>query len=412
MSVNRSFTILIKDIYWTLSNLKIATLLIVPLVISILFNEISVGILASVAYSFTISFIGIFITALSVIEEKRNDTLFCLLTTPLRGSEFIFGKITTSLILCFIFCLISSFLGGKQSEFLSIYFILNLLLFSFAASSLGCFLGLICKNEQVLSILVTPIMMIFAMGTLLSDLVFTNIQSSFLPDYHFIKSIGVTDNLKAFKHMGFNFLTSVVFLSMTVSYVKFYFKYGREKVLNKLIFLQILTLIIPFLISGFTFVTDRESINDELGSKEDVVLNGEFWKIHVKQNKFKIGMLMKNELMTQYTVKFENDDSDFKVLFKKPKKLMESSQLLRNTSFRKRHKVLFYEMVPIKKVNFDKWVYTIKSETIMLYELYNKEEILIITMKSKTSEISDLFDMKNKMESFITNLKIKPTLPE
>ena len=412
MSIKRSYAILIKDLYWTLSNFKLASLLVVPLIISILFNQVGMSVLTSVSYTFTISFIGIFMTAMSVTEEKKHETLLCLLTTPLRGSEFIFGKITTSLILCFIFCLASGAFGQTLNHFTNIYFLLNLLLFSFIASSLGCFLGLLCKNEQVLTIIGSPLMIIFAMGTFFSDLLLIDFKSSFLPDFHFVKSIDIVSGSDAFMHVGFNLLTSVIFLLMTISYVNFYFKYGREKILNKMIIFQMITLVIPFLLSGYIFVTEKESINRAIVNKENVAIKTVRWNLEIPQDVFKINLLMKNELQTRYVAKLKKSSDKILILIIKTKKLVEGSRVLRNISFRKRKEVLFHEVVPIEDLFFDKWVYSSKPGMKILYELYDKKELLMISMKSKTSQINDIFEMKKKLESFLSKIKIKQISPK
>jgi ABC-2 type transport system permease protein len=247
LNLHRILAVFQKDVQWGTKNLKLLTIICMPLLISVGLTKLLSGHLSSYTLVFSISFVGLFLTSYIIAEEKRLGTLKTILISPLTPHELVLGKFLLPLCLCLLF----SFLVFVSSNNLKIFFsppvFAAIVLMSASICLLGTLFGLFFKNEQELGVSLPIIFFPFIFGEVIHKATGANI-SGFFPDYHLshlVDNYFKLSDQQILMHLFSIGIFFSVLLSMTAQYIRFFFSKdtdGHRINLKTLLFLPAVAL--------------------------------------------------------------------------------------------------------------------------------------------------------------------------
>ena len=199
-------------------------------------------------------------------NEKIKGTLLSLLTTPLKGYEFVLAKVIFSFSLIFfssfmlilidtilidtIFIYLISKTTYTVTHFSSLPFVLlNLALFSGLFCLIGIFIGLFTKTslacKKIIGLLATFLITISYTSVTIPTITF------FDPAFHFFQVFLAKDLSILLIHTAFNALYFFAFLVFNYFYIRFYFSNNREKTFSLNLCFGLAGVISLFVLSGF-----------------------------------------------------------------------------------------------------------------------------------------------------------------
>lgn len=227
ISLVRTLTLFRKDVLWSLANIKLLAVMVLPVIFLVIFSGNPRSLLFSLIFSNV--FIGLFSTSYLVIEEKNKGTLLALMTSPLTGFEVLMGKFLFNLALCLIFSALSFLFHRNIMDFLSPMILVNIAFFAGTTCFLGFLMGLFFKNEQEMSVIAPFLMFLFSLGDPLSMTSSLAHINTFFPEYHLIEILKGARGRMLLLHTLWNFLLFASVLFCAVRYTQFYFLNNRER---------------------------------------------------------------------------------------------------------------------------------------------------------------------------------------
>ena len=271
MALFRIVALIRKDLSWCLSNRRIlTTLLLGPMfgglvfflpVITQSFSEMSnpTGINVplelnedlSNIYFIGVIFIaymtGLVFTSSLILQEKTKGTFLPLLTTPLKPSEFVVGKLFIAFCSAFLFTLLSigvaSYFGVQTGLIINGFSILNLAFFMAGLCFFGCLIGFFIEEDlEQGKVLLIPSLVIMGSAALLVNKPLSEayplIQQfySFNPLRRIFEVLQSPGSSYPWWSTLFNFLFFIALFIIASHYVKFYFSTSREKRSTSLLF--------------------------------------------------------------------------------------------------------------------------------------------------------------------------------
>lgn len=171
MKLYRILAIFEKDMKEFMRNMSLFTMILLPIVMSLLFSNINVGdqenglplqivlIIVGVTYS-AIAYNSM---ATMIAEENEKDTLRGLVQSPATLLDIILGKSLVAFLMSSLSLVISLAIAGALSVFSFTTVIAALLLLMFFLG-LGIAVGLIVKSVATTAVYTMPIMFIFGMS--------------------------------------------------------------------------------------------------------------------------------------------------------------------------------------------------------------------------------------------------------
>jgi len=230
MNLSRVKAIILKDFYWAKGNSKLLGLTLMPVLMNVIFAKVVGPSAFGTGLSFSISFLGVFLTSFLLIEEKRKGTLRALLTTPLTNSELLLGKFIFTFSLCAFIAVFSVIINQRYDVLTNPLVILNIALFSAMACFIGFTQGLFFKSEQEMSIAAPIVMLLFVVGPAVEEATNTEV-AAFFPDYHFTHALnsGEISVFESFFHSSFSIVLTIAAFIFAVTFARFYFSNNNEK---------------------------------------------------------------------------------------------------------------------------------------------------------------------------------------
>ena len=230
-SMKRFSAILRKEMQDLKTNAQVLLMAILPLGLALFYKQMGGGkeFLAGIVIVMVLSMVTTITQATLIAEEKEKHTLRVMMLSPASPVEAILGKSLPIMVLSILLSIISLFLLDtlKGNVFLlMIIILLGVLLFII----IGTMIGLLAKNLVQVSILGTPIMMIFFAGPLLHLFVKNEIAKKILyyvPTNHIFNAI--TDALegKGFSTLSGNLMNVSIWVFIT--FILFLFVYKKKQ---------------------------------------------------------------------------------------------------------------------------------------------------------------------------------------
>ena len=230
-SMKRFSAILRKEMQDLKTNAQVLLMAILPIGLALFYQQMrgEKELLAGIVVIMVLSMVTTITQATLIAEEKEKHTLRVMMLSPASPIEVILGKSLPIMVLSFFLSIISLFLLDtlKGNVFLlMIVILLGVLLFII----IGTMIGLLAKNLVQVSVLGTPIMMIFFAGPLLHLFVKNEIAKKILyhiPTNHIFNAItGVLEG-KGFSALSENVINISVWILIT--FILFLFVYKKKQ---------------------------------------------------------------------------------------------------------------------------------------------------------------------------------------
>ena len=219
-SMRRLSAILRKEVQDFKSNSQVLMMIGFPLLFAIIYGQAEEfrEMAANLTVVMALVFIGGFVQAMMIAEEKEKHTLRVLMLSPASSAEVLIGKSLLTgimtIVVCFTNLLILDKLEGNFVLLLFI-FVLGTILFNL----IGTCIGLLAQNVPQTSLIGMPILFIF----LLADLLELFVKSESLKkalQYLPTKSVGEAMNSvmqgKGFSAISGNILNISIWLAVAL----------------------------------------------------------------------------------------------------------------------------------------------------------------------------------------------------
>ncbi|KEK25461.1 ABC transporter permease [Bacillus gaemokensis] len=167
-SMRRFSAIFRKEMRDFKSNSQVLMMIGVPVLFAIIYGQAEQfrGVAANLTVIMALVFIGGFVQAMMIAEEKEKHTLRVLMLSPASSAEVLIGKSfltgITTIVVCFTNLLILDKLEGNI-VLLFFIFLLGTILFNL----IGTCIGLLAQNVPQTSLIGMPILFIFLLSDLL-----------------------------------------------------------------------------------------------------------------------------------------------------------------------------------------------------------------------------------------------------
>ena len=383
-TLNRTFTVVKKDLYWAVGNIKLVSLMVVPIIFAVLFSNIGGGRLLGFNIAFANAFIGIFFTGLLVIEEKKAGTILALLTTPLRNYEFLIGKFISALLLCLILSVFTLFTHERMDILGDPFSILNLVLFSGTTCFLGVTQGLFFKNEQEMGILSPLFMLLFVMGESI-NFGSAALIHPFFPDYHIAQFFSSTQAKIPVAHIILHTTFNAIYFAMTLLfatlYARFYFANNLEKRISGRLVVLFAVVISTYFLSGLIspFVVGGEE-KGHLSRKEAntgiLTIDTDHWvgEVLYKKDEYQLKSIIEEKNARTYNFFPKAKDGkkleqEIQINIRPLQGGEQDPKLRKKAQFNDRSKVIMgEEKLQISGFEFTKWVYYQNERMYFLFE--------------------------------------------
>ena len=413
ISVNRIASVFQKDIAWAKGNMKILTVMLLPIFFISLFSIIDAEATFAFSIPFTSTFIGIFLTSYLIIEEKRSGTLLALLTSPLRSYELLVSKLCFAMTLCLIFSTFAIFMNKRIDLLASPMIPLNIILFSGTCCFLGCLMGLFHKNEQEMSVLSTIALLVFS-GSHFRNATGEDRLAAYFPDHHLTQLLSVSEiPLETLLvHTGFNSLYFLGAIALGSWYTNFYFSNNREKRASSTFFALLAGFIGLYVLSGSL----APGLIKSHGSKLNVSgqaqhkFQTDFWSGAFSYNpdKQSIQVLLDAKIKKIYEIKFKDKDNHGKyIISTREADADESSVELREKKIKEDESRILVGMkqINVKDTPFKQWTYYRGEELIVLAEAFCERQLLQISLDIKDPKMKGMKKSFKQFKDILNNLE-------
>lgn len=167
ISMTRIQAILMKDYKEFSRNYAVSTMLLLPLIMAFLYNQLGANTISMyfLPINMTFSIVTTYVQCSLIAEEKEKNTLRSLMLSPASLGDILIGKSLFVLIVTIVSVTMAIFLVGYEPANLFILAI-ALLLSAVFYIALGTICGLFAKSIMEASIIVLPVMVIFSFGPL------------------------------------------------------------------------------------------------------------------------------------------------------------------------------------------------------------------------------------------------------
>lgn len=172
LSLKRMNAIFQKDLKDFSRNWAVSSVILMPILLGALFGRTGVQDLSShyLLINLAMAMVATFVQCCLIAEEKEKNTLRGLMLSPASPTEIIGGKSLLSLIFTIIVIYVTAMLADyRPANFgvVAVAIILSTLFYI----SLGTILGLFSKSVMEASLVVMPVVMVFSVGSFITNFV-------------------------------------------------------------------------------------------------------------------------------------------------------------------------------------------------------------------------------------------------
>lgn len=379
ISMSRVLTVVRKDVLWAMNNLKLLSVMLVPVFMVVFFSRLDAAATFGFSLTFVNSFVGLFSTSYLIIEEKNKGTLLALLTTPLTGAELLLGKFLFNLLLCLTFSVLAMALNNRLDILLNPLVFFNLVFFAGTTCFFGYTMGVFFRNEQEMSVLAPVLMILFVFGGAADKLAVKDNIHAFFPDYHMMQTtrdvaFELSDLLV---HFGFNLLYFLIAFGMAAAYTNFYFSNNRERRFSK----QLIATIFVFcgaLVASGVYFNKYEKKESSLGDAKTLV--GRNWTVSYQFDEKNYGMkpIIESKDKTVLLISHIKDsENNFTISYRKPKEDEKTLEARREKVESDENRMILARLDQEKDGQpVVRWVYSRKDRMIVLAESFCGDELL------------------------------------
>jgi ABC-type transport system involved in multi-copper enzyme maturation permease subunit len=413
MNLNRVRAIVSKDFYWAKGNSKLLGITLMPALMNVFFAKVA-GITAfATGLSFSISFLGVFLTSFLLIEEKRKGTLKALLTTPLTNAELLLGKFIFTFSLCILIACFSIVINKRYDILVNPLAIMNIAIFSATACFIGFIQGLFFKSEQEMSIAAPIVMLLFVVGPAIEEATDSEV-AAFFPDYHFTHALdsGEISKFEAFFHSSFSFAIALAAFIFAIVFARFYFSNNNEKRFSSKLSVLFFGFISLFVISGFIsplLINHRKNIAVNTLAKIEFSTNS--WSGSVAYNSSLVQLKQQTNTRDLKKYKLVQDDLEIGVQIRaaRAQELTEKDREKKILS-KKLTTVLAKEDLIINSLKFKKWVSFQSEEKLsVLVEAMCEQQLFQIFFDLKKNEYGKISKAMKLLDMTLKNSRLTCT---
>lgn len=391
MNPYRVRAVVSKDFYWAKSNSKLLGITLMPALMNIFFAKVGGASTFAIGLSFSISFLGVFLTSFLLMEEKRKGTLKALLTTPLTNAELLLGKFIFTFSLCMLIACFSVAINERFDILLDPLAMINIAIFSATTCFVGFIQGLFFKNEQEMSVAAPVIMVLFVIGSAIEESTGSE-AAAFFPDYHFIHALNSSEisSFEIYFHSLFSLAIALAAFVFAVSFARFYFSNNEEKRFSSKLFIGFIAFLSVFLISG---LLSPRVINEEKKIQESGFTKLEFksqaWDGHILYDSSAIELkkIFNNKDLKKF--KFIKDDIEVGLQIRAAR-IHEKTEETRARKIlsKKQSTILAKEDLIYSGQKFKKWVFIQeKTKLTVLVESMCNEQLFQVFYDVEKSDL-------------------------
>lgn len=171
ISLKRVNAIFQKDFKDFSRNWAVSSVLFVPIGLGFMYGRAGVEDLTShyLLINLAMAMVATFVQCCLIAEEKEKNTLRGLMLSPASTMEIIGGKSLLSFILTLGVIALTSYLSGYQPADTAVI-VVAVVLSSLFYIAIGTILGLYSKSVMEASLIVMPVVLIFSLGSFITQL--------------------------------------------------------------------------------------------------------------------------------------------------------------------------------------------------------------------------------------------------
>lgn len=171
ISLKRVNAIFQKDFKDFSRNWAVSSVLFVPIGLGFMYGRAGVEDLTShyLLINLAMAMVATFVQCCLIAEEKEKNTLRGLMLSPASTMEIIGGKSLLSFILTLGVIVLTSYLSGYQPADTTVI-VVAVVLSSLFYIAIGTILGLYSKSVMEASLIVMPVILIFSLGSFMTQL--------------------------------------------------------------------------------------------------------------------------------------------------------------------------------------------------------------------------------------------------
>lgn len=171
ISLKRVNAIFQKDFKDFSRNWAVSSVLALPLGLGFMYGRVGAHDLAShyLLINLAMAMVAAFVQCCLIAEEKEKNTLRGLMLSPANTMEIIGGKILLSFILTLAVILFTTYLSGYRPADVAVI-VVAIVISTFFYIAIGTILGLYSKSVMEASLIVMPVILIFSLGSFITQL--------------------------------------------------------------------------------------------------------------------------------------------------------------------------------------------------------------------------------------------------
>jgi len=411
MNLNRVRAVVSKDFYWAKNNSKLLGITLMPALMNVFFAKVAGSSIFAVGMSFSIAFLGVFLTSFLLIEEKRKGTLKALLTTPLTNAELLFGKFIFTFSLCLLIAFFSITINKRFDLLYNPLALLNIAIFSATTCFVGFVQGLFFKNEQEMSIAAPIVMLLFTVGASIEEATEADV-AGFFPDYHFTHVLDSNEltYFDAAFHTSFNSLIAFTTFVFAVLFARFYFSNNEERRFSPQLGSVLVLFVGVFILSGL--ISPKLVGKKKLLSQENTAVltfKSTSWSGALKYDStnFQIAQIQNNKDLKKYKIK--SDDLEIGVQIRSARVNEDSAQKRAQKIVSKKGiTVLAREDLIYSSLRFTKWVSLQESNKLsVLVESMCEKQLFQVFFDLEKEHLEQTKKHLNTLDKTLQNLELE-----
>ncbi len=187
----RITAVFLKEIEDIRRNPNILVLYALPVLLTLLWNNIMPGMPPGMGLSFGLLFlvvmVGMYVPSMMIAEEKEKKTIEVLLLSPATPAEVIIGKGFLTLLSIILVAIFLMLITGFQLQGL-FTILLATVLTSIFAIFVGMIVGLLAKNQMSTGVVGMPVYLLLLIIPQVAEMAPGAVQilAGFLPTYHYL----------------------------------------------------------------------------------------------------------------------------------------------------------------------------------------------------------------------------------
>ncbi|WP_410984919.1 ABC transporter permease [Bacillus cereus] len=220
-SMRRFSAIVRKEMQDVGKNSQVLMMAAIPLVLAFIYGQMGSSnktALANLTILVAVIFIGGFVQAMVIAEEKEKHTLRVLMLSPASSLDVLFGKGVITALLTIIVSIANLFVLDVVQGNIGVL-ILLIIISAFLFIMIGTIIGLFSGTVAQTSLIGMPVLMVMLMGPMMLPLIKNETVKQiieYLPSYHIGEAIVKLLDEKPLSNMNGDFLNIGIWFAITL----------------------------------------------------------------------------------------------------------------------------------------------------------------------------------------------------